>query len=198
MVMTCPPIVRALVIADDARLAAQMSCALAVPGNYLPVVEGPRLLHPDPSAELVRRNNAAGRVRPDSIFMTGLSNQPYEALMARFANHLKERARRISMAEEIDLLAGPTRFKGPPLTWGKDRIAVGLLTALRARRSIVFTDEPSPVESVPSLSGHLVVCEQGEELAEVIAANYAYALRAGLFLIPETSRDLSDALLERF
>jgi hypothetical protein len=120
--------------------------------------------------------------------MTGLPNQPYEALMARFANHLKERARRISMAEEIDLLAGPTRFKGPPLTWGKDRIAVGLLKALRARRSIVFTDEPSPVESVPSLSGHLVVCEQGEELAEVIAANYAYALRAGLFLIPKFAR----------
>lgn len=35
-------------------------------------------------------------------------------------------------------------------------------------------------------------------LAEVIAANYAYALRAGLFLIPEISRDVSDELMERF
>jgi hypothetical protein len=49
-----------------ARRAAQISCALTLPGHYLPVVEGPRFLPPDPSAELVRRNNAAARVRPES------------------------------------------------------------------------------------------------------------------------------------
>src|SRR5215471_11773342 len=37
------------------------------------VVEGPRFLPPDPTVELVRRNNAAARVRPESIFITGLS-----------------------------------------------------------------------------------------------------------------------------
>jgi hypothetical protein len=62
------------------------------------------------------------------------------------------------------------------------------------RRSIVFTDEPSSAETVPSKSGHLVVCEQGEPLAEVIAANYAYALRAGLCLIPDIGQELSDEL----
>ena len=51
---------------------------------------------------------------------------------------------------------------------------------------------------MPSKSGHLVVCEQGEALAEVIAANYAYALRAGLYLIPDIGRELSDELLEDF
>ena len=198
MTMACPPIVRSLVIAEDPRLAAQISCVLAVPGQYLPVVEAPRLLHPDPSAELVRRNNAAGRVRPHSIFMTGVSDKPYDALTARFAGPLKALIRRISTSEEIERLANLARFKGPPLTWGKDRIGIGLLKALRARRSIVFADEPSPGESVPSKSGHLVVCEQGDDLAEVIAANYAYALRAGLCLIPEIGRALSDELLERF
>jgi hypothetical protein len=54
------------------------------------------------------------------------------------------------------------------------------------------------VEAVSSKSGHLVVCEQGEPLAEVIAANYAYALRAGLCLIPEIGRELSEELLEGF
>ena len=196
MTMACPPIVRSLVIAEDARLAAQMSCALAVPGHYLPVVEGPRLLHPDPSAELVRRNNAAGRARPDSIFMTGLSDKTYDALTARFASPLKARTQRVSTTEEIVRLSDPARFKGAPLKWGKDRIGIGLLKALRARRSIVFTDEPSPAEAVPSQSDHLVVCEQGDELAEVIAANYAYAPRAGLCLIPEIDRAISDELLE--
>jgi len=81
---------------------------------------------------------------------------------------------------------------------GRDRIGVGLLKALREKRGIVFSDDPSPDEVVPSKSGHLVVCEQGEPLAEIIAANYAYALRAGLCLIPEISRDLCDELLEQF
>jgi hypothetical protein len=64
--------------------------------------------------------------------------------------------------EEIDRLSNPARFKKPPLTWGNDRIGI---RALRERRSIVFIDEPSSAETVPSKSGHLVVCEQGEPLA---------------------------------
>jgi hypothetical protein len=196
--MACPPLVHSLVIAEDARLAAQICCALAVPGSYLPVIEGPLLLHPESDTELVRRNNAAGRVRPDVVFMTGLADKPHDALMERFAAPLTARARRMSTAEDIDRLADPTRFKGPPLAWGIDRIGIGLLKALRARRSINFTDAPSPEGTVPSLSDHLVVCEQGEPLAEVIAANYAYALRAGLCLIPEVGRELTDELLEGF
>jgi hypothetical protein len=42
MTIACSPIARTLVIAEDARLAAQISYALALPGHYLPVVEGPR------------------------------------------------------------------------------------------------------------------------------------------------------------
>jgi hypothetical protein len=197
MTTACPPFVRSIIIAEDARLAAQICCALAVPGSYLSVIEGP-LLRLDPAAELVRRNNAAGRLRPDAVFMTGLSDKPHDALMKRFAVPLQARAQRISTAEDIERIADPKRFKGPPLEWGRDRIGIGLLKALRARRSIAFTDVPSPKEVVPPLSSHLVVCEQGEPLAEVIAANYAYALRAGLCLIPEISRKLADDLLESF
>jgi hypothetical protein len=46
MTMSCPPLVRKLVIAEDPQLAAQISCALAIPGHYLPVIEGPRFLPP--------------------------------------------------------------------------------------------------------------------------------------------------------
>ncbi len=187
-----------VVIGEDARLAAQISCALAAPGSYLPVIEGPILLHPDPTEELVRRNNALGRLRPNAIFMTGLSDKPHDALMERLAGPLKARTRRISNVEDIERLTDPARFKGPPLTWGKDRIGVGLLKALRTRRSIVFSNVPSPQDAVSSLSNHLVVCEAGDLLAEVIAANYAFALRAGLCLIPQIEQGLADELLEGF
>ena len=130
--------------------------------------------------------------------MAGLSDNAVDALTTRFAAPLKPMIQRISTAEEIERFGDPEQFKKPPLRWGNDCIGVGLLKALREKRSIVFTDEPSPVEAGGLKSGHLVVCEQGEPLAEVIAANYAYALRAGLSLIPDIGRELSDELLEDF
>src|SRR5258708_9171065 len=82
--------------------------------------------------------------------------------------------------------------------WGRDRIGVGLLKALRAGQDIVFEDKPSPDDWVPSKGGHLVVCEEGEELSQIIAANYAFALDAGLFLIPEGEKDEAEDLLQAF
>src|SRR5204862_354196 len=41
-------------------------------------------------------------------------------------------------------------------------------------------------------------CEEGEDIAQVIAANYAFALGAGLVVIPEVSRELAESILERF
>ena len=74
-----------------------------------------------------------------------------------------------------------------PLVWGHDHIGVGTLLALRAGRAIIFEDRPSKELYVPPKSNHLVVSEQGDELSQVIAANYAHALGAGLFLIRDTA-----------
>ncbi|MBB3461085.1 hypothetical protein [Rhizobium sp. BK377] len=63
---------------------------------------------------------------------------------------------------------------------------------------IEFTTGPSPCEVVEGRTGHLVVCEQGHELSEVIAANYAYGLGAGLAIIPKVPADVADAILETF
>ena len=49
-----------------------------------------------------------------------------------------------------------------------------------------------------SKNGHLVVCEDGEELAQVIAANYAFSIDAGLHLIPSVSQERADDLLQSF
>ena len=111
------------------KLAAQISCALALPGHYLHKLSRSTLfLPPDPTAELVRRNNAAGRVRPETnVFMTGLSDIAFDALTARFAGPLKPligafRQRRKSSGSAIR-----HGSKSPPLSWGKDHIGIGLL-----------------------------------------------------------------------
>jgi hypothetical protein len=75
-------------------------------------------------------------------------------------------------------------------------VGIGLLKALRANRPIVFGDDRSPVDFVEPQSGHLVVCEEGDDICEVIAANYAYALRAGLWLVPEMDMAVSEQIME--
>ena len=55
------------------------------------------------------------------------------------------------------------------ITWGRDRVGVGLLKALYARAGISFSDGPSPMENVPPKADQVVVCEEGEALSQVIA-----------------------------
>jgi hypothetical protein len=105
----------------------------------------------------------------------------------------------LSVSRIGDVAEGPLAVSGlPPLRWGRDHIGLGLLRALRERRQIEFTDQPSPTDYVPPKWDHLVVCERGEDLSEVIAANYAYALRAGLHLFPAIGEEISERVSNTF
>ncbi len=154
------------------------------------------MARPDHDAEVIRRNNAAARVKADSIIFAGLPDDAAAAMLGRLPI---KRVKRVSTSGEVHALLGSAPpLKMPPLIWGRERIGIGLLKALRARTFIEFSDTTSPVENVSPKSDHLVVCEEGEDLSEVIAANYAFALRAGLCLIPEVDKARSEAMLERF
>jgi hypothetical protein len=193
--MKCPPLSRFIIYADDAKLAAQVSCALAVPKTYLPICDGPRLQRPDGNAEAIRRTNAAARAKSKIAVMVALSDQSANAMK----HHLKLPCISISGNDDIrELPAVKRKRSNTPLVWGRDRIGVGLLKALRAGSSIEFEDRPSPIDTLPAKGEHLVICEDGEELSQIIAANYAFALNAGLCLIPSVDRDIATSLLEHF
>ena len=195
--MKPPPISDRFIFADEAKLAAQLSCALATPCVYLPVCDGPRMQRPDHEFEVLRRHNAAGRVRAKQAFMVGLPDNAFEALSRSLNSRRNVPCHRISSYTDIVRTTGQQRNRDV-LRWGRDRIGVGLLRALRAGQDIMFDDGASPYEWVAAQAGHIVVCEEGEEIAQVIAANYAYALNAGLFLIPEVDKDQAEDLLEAF
>ena len=157
------------------------------------------MARPDRDAEVVRRINAAGRAKPDHILLAGLTDVSATAIINRFRPRLRSRIKHISSASEISgLSAQKSLLHSSPILWGRDRIGVGLLKALYARTGISFSDDPSPVEHVPPKSDHLVVCEEADDLSQVIAANYAFALRAGLYLIPETDDRAAEEILEYF
>jgi hypothetical protein len=106
--------------------------------------------------------------------------------------------RRVQGYEDLERLPLNRTLKSSPLIWGRSRIGIGLLKALRSNASISFSNDSSPIVEIPTQSGHLVVCEEGDDLAQVIAANYAFALRAGLVLIPDVPDQLSEEILDRF
>jgi hypothetical protein len=191
----CPPIAPTFIISDDARLAAQLSCCFTTPAAYLPVVDGPRLTRPDHRTEVIRRNNAVARVQARQVLLAGLSDESYAAMQRQFAGVTYTEILRVSHVEEVQ--RSPSG-EIPILRWGRDRIGIGLLRALRERRQIEFADHPSPPGHVPPKWDHLVVCEAGEDLSEVIAANYAYALRAGLHIIPAINAETADRVVEAF
>ena len=117
-----------------------------------------------------------------------LGPMPEDARAALLADLPKRFCRVVDGWEDAqDLIVDRKRLEREPLVWGCDRIGIGTLKALREGRRIEFTNEPSPIESVAAAT-HLVVCEEGEPLSEVIAANYAFALSAGLTLDPRSSQ----------
>jgi hypothetical protein len=190
-----PTLSKALIYSDDAQLAARLSCLLGNPGEYLPVIDGPRMQRPDRNAEVISRTNAAARSRAKQVFLAGLADLSADALAQKLP---RRRCVRIAAADNLTSFAKNGVTLDAPLVWGRDHIGVGMLLALRAKRAIIFEDRLSQELYVPPKSNHLVVCEQGDELSQVIAANYAHALGAGLFLIRETQRNEVEEILERF
>ncbi len=195
MSINCPPLLPIAVVSDDAKLAGQLSCALAVRGRYLPVLDGPRLTRPDGDNEVTRRVNALARMKTQQVYLGGL---PEDANAAMSGKLPPNRVRQVDGSNIGALLSRPELAKNPPLKWGRDQIGIGILKAQYSGRLIEFGDEPSPVETITSKLGHVVICEAGENLSEVIAANYAYALGAGMQLIPATSDEECERLLEAY
>jgi hypothetical protein len=152
---------------------------------------------PDRKLEVLRRHNAVGRVRASIAYMTGLPPNALDAMRRSLNSDRTISCPHVSSSGDIASLVPASRER-ETLIWGRDRIGVGLLKALRGGQDIGFEERPSPYEWVPSEGRHIVVCEEGEEVSQVIAANYAFALDAGLFLIPEVDDDRTDELLEGF
>lgn len=195
MSLRAPGIQPFVIVSDEAKFAAQLSCVLARPGSYVPVIDPPRMTRDDRDAEVIRRNNAIARSRAKNIIIGEMSDEARIALLAQLP---KRRCRIVRAPNDVsDLATDPELLGREPLRWGSDRIGIGTLKAMLERRPIVFTDEPSPKKSIAA-KDHLVVCEMGEPLSEVIAANYAYALGAGLTLVPAVPEEISTEILETY
>jgi hypothetical protein len=195
MPVICPPIHPNIIVGDDPFLVARLSCALSRKQTYLSVIDGPRMTRLDHTSEVTRRNNAIVRARADKTLLAGVTGAGLKAMRAA----LPTRHAEVVTDDDVVRLTIDQKVRdNAPLKWGLQAIGLGLLRALNERRLIEFGDYPSPSAPLASRSGHVVVCETGEALSEVIAANYAYSMGAGLHLIGETDEEECKYLLESY
>lgn len=194
--LACPTLSKTAIVSDDPYLAAQLSCTFAEPRTYLPVLDGPRMTRPDHAVEVIRRNNALARLHPSRILLGGLPPDAERALAARLPRGLTTI---VTDAGSVSHVASQSITRKAPLRWGLEHVGLGVLTALYTRRPIEFVDDqPQLPTAVRGSSGHVVVCERGELLSEVIAANYAFSLSAGLHMIDATDEVERNELLEAY
>lgn len=138
----------------------------------------------------------AARARAQAVLLARLEDDAVEAISGSFKSRKDTKVLRIGSPSELGAVEATREFKGEPVIWGRDRIGVGLLKALQTGSRITFEDKPSPAGSVTGKTTHLVVCEAGHDMAQVVAANYAYSLKAGLHLIPDIPEKEVEELLE--
>lgn len=195
-----PPVLHnAIIISDDPLLAAQLSALLAQKGKYLPVIDGPRMTREDAEAEVIRRNNAVARSGARKILIAKIDNSAINMFSKMFPDEMTLKIDHLDAGLQ-DVLSLPTR-SGVPLRWGKVDIGIGLLKALQARVPIEFVDDPDECMTKRYVSPHgqhLVVSEDGNELSQVIAANYAYSIGAGLLLMKAVPSEDAEILCEEF
>ena len=191
MAIKVPNINDAMIIADQAMLAARLSCILARNRSYLPVIDGPRMTRDDREIEITRRSNAVIRAGARRVVLAGLGIDAVHVLQGS----LSQQAHVTVIEEsELDQLAEDA----PLLTWGRHNLGVGLLAAIKRNCLIEFRDEGPSEVYLNASSDHLVICEDGIELSQIIAANYAFSLGASLQIIPNISEDLSNDILESY
>lgn len=194
MAISVPTVQRTALISDDARLAALVSCAAARRGTYFTVLDAPRLGRPDHRTEVIRRNNVLARVKARRVLLGALSDEATERLRCALP---KGFTTVVPGAAEAEAWLPVDIASRPPITWGRDHIGVGLLTAMRGRTWIKFDDAAPTAAYIAPTGDHLVVCEAGNDLSEVMAANYAFSLGAGLLVIDPIPDETCDYLQER-
>lgn len=190
-----PSLHRFLVISDDAELSAQVCASINKKGGYLTVLDGPRMLRQDFNNELVRRNNVAAKLRPDYVILIGLPDSAYNELANRFKSIPTYRVSTIDEFHKLPVYK--PKPAGKVVSCSPNELGLGLFHALKTGQELHITSDSDSRPKTSYGSGHLVVCEDGEHLSQVIAANYAYSIGADLQIISECSEEKSNEILER-
>lgn len=183
------------IVGDKPTLVAELASLFTRAGRYLAVMDGPRMSRPDASNEVIRRTNALVKVRPRRILLAEL---PQSATQAMSVGWSPEMAVSVSTVEAAcPALKGLTNVPSERMPWGCSNLGIGLLLARLAKKQLQTSIEPSiNTMFVPGSRSLLVVCEDGEELAQISASCFAFATGGAFLVIPHLMAGERDEWLE--
>ena len=191
--LAVPAFEQTVLVTDEPLLAARVAALFVRPGRYLPVLDGPRMARQDSENEVVRRRNALVMTGARHVLMGGLSAPAMEAMRPGW--------RSCSVSDHYEdhvvALRGVVKRPATALEWGPDNLGAGLYQARLRRQELRPVLEQSPDLNIVEAGGHLLVaCERGNDYAEVLASNLAFASGASFALFQELSEDERDGWLE--
>ena len=187
-------------IAGDPLLAAKISAILSSEGYYFPVLDAPRMKRPDASNEVIRRVNVLALLHSKKIIFAGLRLEEKLGLLSSIPLN-----KIINIQNEDDLLSferlfsNDVEFKGN-IHCRRDDIALGLLLAKYGRKRLIIDDNAGPINEREldkyTEKNHLVMLDDRHEIAPIVAANYAFMLKAKIKMLPPLLEQESESVYE--
>ena len=183
------------IVGDKPILVAEISSLFTRSRRYLPVIDGPRMTRPDWSNEVIRRTNALAKSQCRQIVLADLDinsvqNLSRDRLDGTFISVN-------SVGEATTALKGWVKGPSKKMAWGSDNLGVGLLIARRSKKCLQPGGCVSPSDNIVSGGTHLLIaCEAGNELAQIVASNLAFATDATFLVIPQLPQDERSEWLE--
>ena len=183
------------IVGDKPSLVAEIASLFTRPRRYLPVLDGPRMARADWDNEVIRRSNALLKAQSRRVVLADLPSEP--------AQHLSQywpEGTCISVTSADEAAAALKSWVKAPrerIVWGSENLGVGLLLARRSKKFLRTAEGASPTTNFVSGGLHLlIVCEMGNELAQVAASNLAFATDAAFLMLPQLEKEEQDEWLE--
>jgi hypothetical protein len=187
-VLPVPPFEKIAIVGDKPGLVAEIASLFNRQDRYLPVIDSPRMARPDWTNEVIRRSNA--------LLKCQLRRVVFADLTADRVQHLSRDLPDQTCISVTSSNEAATALKGwikPPvgtMIWGNDNLGVGLLLARRQKKRLQTGKEFSSTELFVSGGTHfLIACEAGNELAQIVASNLAFATCATFLVIPQLTHE---------
>lgn len=183
------------IVGDKPQLVAELASLFTRAGRYLAVMDGPRMSRPDASNEVIRRTNALVMVKPRRVLLADLPQASMQAMSVGWAQGTAISVSTVEAA--VHALKDLTNVPSEKMQWGDDNLGIGLLLARRAKKQLQTSVGQSLTTTfVPGSRSLLVVCEDGEELAQISASCFAFATGGAFLVIPRLMPEERDEWLE--
>ncbi|TKS59861.1 MAG: hypothetical protein EWM73_03254 [Nitrospira sp.] len=183
------------IVGDKPTTVAEIASLFTRPRRYLPVIDGPRMSRPDWSNEVIRRTNALLKAQSRCVILADLHADSVQHLSCDGPDGMFIPVN--SVGEAATALKGWVKGPSEKMVWGINNLGVGLLLARRSKKCLQIDGGESPTTNLVSGGTHLLIaCEAGNELAQIVASNLAFATDASFLVIPQLALDERDGWLE--